>query len=645
MTQLLKLAQVNTNGIENQTLANFEIVGDSFTFGGASGTNLTKTQLDLMIATQHAPMSDNQNVVAGAGLIGGGSAATTTLNIAATNASIVVAADSIGVGVDTSGGILVGGSGLIINVDAITMQLVSNVLSIKDSGVSTPKLADNAVTSIKLQSDPTIDGNRAVTNNHIKDNAVNAAKLDPTVAGAGLSGGGGTPLAVNVDGVTLQILTDTLSVLIVSDTQLASGINALKIGGGTVDNTEFSYLDGVTSSIQTQINTKAPNARLINTTAPLTGGGDLSADRTIAMPAATTSVNGYLTFTDWNTFNNKQPAGNYITALTADVTAAGPGSAAATVAFVGGSTAALVHSAELLANAATAVNTATTIVKRDGSGNFAAGTITAALTGTASGNPPNARLINTTAPLTGGGDLSADRTIAMPAATTSVNGYLTSTDWNTFNNKQPAGNYITALTGDVTAAGPGSSAAVVAFVGTSSAANVHTAELLANAATSANTASAIVKRDANGDFAARIITANLDGQIASTKIAGESFATNTSFLVRWAVNGETSGRVYKADSLAAAANGKFYAWGIALTTSAVAAGQSITVVGFGTHTLGSSDTNFGATDIGKAVYLTTSGAFSVTPPSTSAAAVWRIGTVQTVSTIWVDMKQLNGINP
>lgn len=40
----------------------------------------------------------------------------------------------------------------------------------------------------------------------------------------------------------------------VSDTYLASGIDAAKIGGGAVSNTEFSYLDGVTSAIQTQLN-------------------------------------------------------------------------------------------------------------------------------------------------------------------------------------------------------------------------------------------------------------------------------------------------------------------------------------------------------------------------------------------------------
>lgn len=53
----------------------------------------------------------------------------------------------------------------------------------------------------------------------------------------------------------------------------------------------------------------------------------------------------------------------------------------------------------------------------------------------AGGGVPTSRTISTTSPLTGGGDLSANRTIAIPAADTSTNGYLTSTDWNTFNNK------------------------------------------------------------------------------------------------------------------------------------------------------------------------------------------------------------------
>lgn len=42
----------------------------------------------------------------------------------------------------------------------------------------------------------------------------------------------------------------------ITDTKLTTGINANKIGAGSVDNTEFNYLDGVTSSIQTQLGSK-----------------------------------------------------------------------------------------------------------------------------------------------------------------------------------------------------------------------------------------------------------------------------------------------------------------------------------------------------------------------------------------------------
>lgn len=75
-------------------------------------------------------------------------------------------------------------------------------------------------------------------------------------------------------------------------------------------------------------------------------------------------------------------------------------------------------------------------------------------------------------------------------------------------NVQPAGSYITALTGDVTATGPGSVAATVALVGGSSAANVHSAELAANAATSSPTVSTIVKRDANGNTKVNTVVEN-----------------------------------------------------------------------------------------------------------------------------------------
>ena len=52
--------------------------------------------------------------------------------------------------------------------------------------------------------------------------------------------------------------------------------------------------------------TPVPTTRTISTTAPLSGGGDLSANRTLSISQATTSTDGYLSSTNWNTFNSKE---------------------------------------------------------------------------------------------------------------------------------------------------------------------------------------------------------------------------------------------------------------------------------------------------------------------------------------------------
>lgn len=161
----------------------------------------------------------------------------------------------------------------------------------------------------------------------------------------------------------------------------------------------------------------------------------------------------------------KQPTGNYITALTGDVSATGPGSVSGTVNSVGGSSAANIHSAELLANAATNLNTSSAIVKRDASGNFSAGTITANLSGNAS------------------------TATSATTATTSTN-------------------FTGSLSGDVTGT---QSATVVSTVGGKTATQVATSVNDTTAATSVNTPSTIVKRDASGNFSAGTITASLTG--------------------------------------------------------------------------------------------------------------------------------------
>jgi hypothetical protein len=82
-------------------------------------------------------------------------------------------------------------------------------------------------------------------------------------------------------------------------------------------------------------------------------------------------------------------------------------------------------------------------------------------------------------------------------------------------------NAITALTGDVSATGPGSVTATVNSVGGKTASDIASAVTTVDAATSSNTASTLVERDASGNFSANIITASLNGNAAtSTNFTG-----------------------------------------------------------------------------------------------------------------------------
>jgi hypothetical protein len=84
--------------------------------------------------------------------------------------------------------------------------------------------------------------------------------------------------------------------------------------------------------------------------------------------------------------------------------------------------------------------------------------------------------ISVSAPLASTG--GSTPTLSISQANASTDGYLSSTDWNTFNGKQSAGNYITALTGDGTASGPGSACFTLNTVNS----DVFTSETLLNIA-------------------------------------------------------------------------------------------------------------------------------------------------------------------
>ena len=102
------------------------------------------------------------------------------------------------------------------------------------------------------------------------------AYIETAIAITLANGGTGSDLSATGPGFLQQATLGadvTVSPLIAAD--MPTGIDAAKIGGGLVSNTEFGYLDGVTSAIQTQLNAKADSPHKDE---HATGGGDAFVD-------------------------------------------------------------------------------------------------------------------------------------------------------------------------------------------------------------------------------------------------------------------------------------------------------------------------------------------------------------------------------
>lgn len=212
---------------------------------------------------------------------------------------------------------------------------------------------------------------------------------------------------------------------------------------------EISVAGGLTLSGGVLTGASGTVTSVTGTSPVVSSGGTTPA---ISMPAATTSVNGYLTSTDWTTFNNKGSGTvtsvsgtgtvNGIT-LTGTVTSSGSLTLGGTLSGVSLTT--QVSGTLPIANGGTNGTSAPTAgAVPYGTGTAyaftAAGTSGQVLTSAGAGVPtwttPTTGTVTSvtgTAPIVSSG--GATPAISMAAATASVNGYLTSTDWTTFNNK------------------------------------------------------------------------------------------------------------------------------------------------------------------------------------------------------------------
>ena len=126
---------------------------------------------------------------------------------------------------------------------------------IADAQITTAKITDGNVTLAKLAAD-SVDGTK------IADNSINSEHyVDGSIDTAHIADSQITTAKIADSQITSAKITD--GAIVNADVNASAAIAATKIHDGTISNTEFGYLNGVSSNIQDQIDAKgASNANL-----------------------------------------------------------------------------------------------------------------------------------------------------------------------------------------------------------------------------------------------------------------------------------------------------------------------------------------------------------------------------------------------
>lgn len=238
------------------------------------------------------------------------------------------------------------------------------------------------------------------------------------------SSGGNTPaISISQAGVSTNGYLSSTDWNTFNNKAPATSGTAILYGNGTGGFSNVTIGSGVTFVAGTLSATgSGGTVTAVTGTAPVVSSGGTAP--AISMAAATATVNGYLTSTDWNIFNNKGSGTvtfvggtgsvNGIT-LTGTVTTSGN--------LTLGGTLGSIANSQLINSSITINGTAVSL-----GGSTSVGTVTG---------------VTGTAPVVSSGGTAP--AISMAAATTSVSGYLTSTDWTTFNNKSNTNGTVTSV--------------------------------------------------------------------------------------------------------------------------------------------------------------------------------------------------------
>jgi hypothetical protein len=244
----------------------------------------------------------------------------------------------------------------------------------------------------------------------------------------GLIKGNGTAISAATSGVDYAPATSGTSILYGNG---SGGFSNVTVGSG------LSFTGGTLSSTATGTVTD------VTGTSPIASSGGTTPD--ISISQASGSTDGYLSSTDWNTFNSKGSGSvTTVSIVSANGLAGTVANASTTPAITLSTTVTgLLKGNGTSISAATSgtdyapATSGTSILYGNGSGGFSNVTVGTGLSFTggtlsATGGGTVTSVTGTAPIQSSGGTTPA---ISITQATTSTDGYLSSTDWNTFNSK------------------------------------------------------------------------------------------------------------------------------------------------------------------------------------------------------------------